>query len=172
MPLVVVLLYLWAGDNSRDHKSSFKSLNLFLFWKGQFHWILINALCPGMLCSYRRWKYMLCSVTTELFFHHSIHFFMNLSLTASLAGAYRFVIAHTSTMSRNISKQHLFMKNIPWRASIPLDSSYKLYKRLSLISCKSEDLQGSLNVGQSNILIRCGLQPFFTAFFSFLFKFY
>lgn len=64
-----------SSDNSRDFKQSFESLNLFLFWKQQFHRTLINVLFPILLYSYRGWKYMLCSTVKELFFRH---FFMNM----------------------------------------------------------------------------------------------
>lgn len=39
-------------------------------------------------------------------------------------------------------------------------------------SLKAEGLKVSLTVGQNNLLIRCGLQPFFIAFFLFLLKVY
>lgn len=41
-----------------------------------------------------------------------------------------------------------------------------------LNSWKAEGLQVTLTVGQNNILIRGGLQPFFIAFFLFLLKVY
>lgn len=41
-----------------------------------------------------------------------------------------------------------------------------------LNSLKTEGLQVNLTVGQNNLLIRYGLQPFFIAFFLFLLKIY